>query len=361
MKHFMTFFSLVLLSSFVNAAVLTVNNQNPSPGQFSTIPDAIAAASNGDTIYVHGSANHYTQAFNLAKSLTFIGAGLLPASASSSISVVSGTITLNTGSSGTKFIGLYLGAITNFGSATIHDNIKFDRCAFNSTLTVKGNGWSFNRCVFGNLNGFTANAGFIIFSGSPQNTLIANSIIINSTSSGFANSPHINTTFSQNLIIRVATGFINFQTSGSMQEATFFENIVLGLNVTTNCSNCNYNNNLTFIPSYMTAATLPDLNEINGSSGNTTGDPLFTAFPNNTTVAQYNIANLAVFNPTLSANSPALTAGASNGQIGPFGGLTPFSLFGEPDLPIIRNFIIQNLVAPAGTNLQVEFSATPNN
>jgi hypothetical protein len=74
-----TFFLALFLcmNIMLSAATFTVNNNNPSPGQYTTIDAAMSAAANGDVILINGSPNTYFFS-NVTKSLTFIGAGYAP-------------------------------------------------------------------------------------------------------------------------------------------------------------------------------------------------------------------------------------------------------------------------------------------
>jgi len=53
---------------------LTVSNNPNAVAQYTDIPPAIAAASPGDTIYVGGSPNSYSN-FTIDRKLVIIGAG----------------------------------------------------------------------------------------------------------------------------------------------------------------------------------------------------------------------------------------------------------------------------------------------
>ncbi|MEP7264551.1 MAG: hypothetical protein ABI772_08635, partial [Bacteroidota bacterium] len=74
MKKSLLFAIFSIAASNVFATVLTVSNQSPNPGQYTTIQAAINAATAGDTVYVHPSATHYAP-FNLDRKLTIIGNG----------------------------------------------------------------------------------------------------------------------------------------------------------------------------------------------------------------------------------------------------------------------------------------------
>jgi hypothetical protein len=66
--------AMLTLSSNLFAAVFTVNNANPSPGQYTTVAAAVAAASTGDTLMISGTDISYGN-MTINKALTLIGPG----------------------------------------------------------------------------------------------------------------------------------------------------------------------------------------------------------------------------------------------------------------------------------------------
>lgn len=77
MKNVFTLLCLLFLSLTAQATVITLNNNNPTPGQYTTFAAAYIAASVGDTILVHGSATSYGN-IEIFKKLTVIGPGHKP-------------------------------------------------------------------------------------------------------------------------------------------------------------------------------------------------------------------------------------------------------------------------------------------
>src|SRR5205814_159888 len=78
MKNITTFLCCIALyAGSAWATVTTVSNNANSPGQFTDLQAAIDAASNGDTLYVHGSPTTYGT-ITLNRSLTLIGTGYNP-------------------------------------------------------------------------------------------------------------------------------------------------------------------------------------------------------------------------------------------------------------------------------------------
>src|SRR5438477_8165333 len=96
--------ALILLSAGASATVRTLNNNNPSPGQFATYNLAENPSVNGDTIYVSGSPTSYGN-ISPNKGVTIIGTGHNPNKQNPLVSTV-GALTLNAGASSCRIIGL---------------------------------------------------------------------------------------------------------------------------------------------------------------------------------------------------------------------------------------------------------------
>lgn len=107
MKKLITILSLSLsLTSF--AGVITCSNNPNSPGQYTSLQDAIDNANAGDTILVHGSGTSYGNITLNSKALTFIGAGInQPSSDISQLGRVQiYRLSASVSGSGCTFIGL---------------------------------------------------------------------------------------------------------------------------------------------------------------------------------------------------------------------------------------------------------------
>jgi hypothetical protein len=370
MKTFALLFALFAGFQFSQAAVLTVNNSNPSPGQFTTLAAAYAASSANDTIYLHGSVTPYESISINTHPIVIFGAGFNPNTASGFRSIISGSsFSISVLAIGSKFYGLTFSGSMNGQSvsqeAGLVHNILFDRCSFHSSFVIAGNDWQITKCVFGRLSDL-GGSGNISFTANVLNTFFLNNVFILSSTNVLSGTQSTNTTYANNLFIRNFSSVSNLHlgsTPGTVTiGASFHSNIFIGLNPAGNCTNCSFEFNLSFIPSYMTSGTLPDLNLLANSSGNIIANPLFNAFPTTSVTANFDmVSSPQLFDPVLQPGSPALTAGPTNNEIGPFGGSIPFTKTGEPDLPIVRTFTLQNIIVPAGTNLEVQFTATPNN
>jgi hypothetical protein len=109
------FFSLL---SFLNKGLVrTVSNNPNSPGQYTSVATAYAAASVGDTLYVVGSMVSYG-GIAITKSITIIGSGYYPNSQNSLPTTFSG-ITISriptSDPSGTQIIGIKVLSISMAG------------------------------------------------------------------------------------------------------------------------------------------------------------------------------------------------------------------------------------------------------
>src|SRR5262245_57820134 len=113
MKNSFYLIFVALFSAFtVQAAVLTVDNNGNSPGQYTSLQAAITAANAGDSIYISGSINSYGNV-SLAKRLMLFGPGYNPAKQDPMTATI-GSIALDTvisvsGASGSKIYGIVTG------------------------------------------------------------------------------------------------------------------------------------------------------------------------------------------------------------------------------------------------------------
>ena len=60
----------------------------------------------------------------------------------------------------------------------------------------------------------------------------------------------------------------------------------------------------------------------------------------------------------LDTDAPGLTGGTDGNEIGLFGNSTPFSMVGEPPIPVVREFILENSSIPVDGTLQISVSSS---
>lgn len=144
------FYAILAILSFqsVFAGVHTVSNATVSPGQYASIAAAVAAATAGDTILIHGTGINYG-GFTVNKKLVFIGPGHNPTDKQNINPALIDDISLAAGSSESKFYGLNVSRI--FTSNTI-TSILISNCYLRNKVEFSGyqssNNWIIDGCVF---------------------------------------------------------------------------------------------------------------------------------------------------------------------------------------------------------------------
>ncbi len=341
----------VLLSLPAQATVLTVSSQSNYPAQYTSLIDAIAAASSGDTLLIAGAPTNYNYSgigstININKQLTLIGAGYDPEGMNSDPSSVH-SITLQSGSDGTKIIGMrfrdqgiYPGVLNLDASVS---NILVERCYFDGSLICDGNnaGLIFRNCVF---NDITFNSQIEFGLGS-QNVLFHNNIVMNA---------NIFRDSDQNTVMIINNSFYHDAAIGNR----FFNvsNAIIQNNIfhTWNpggCDNCVFNNNMAFNSAN---DALPY--GTNTGSGNITADPNYV----NAAVTDPGLMNDGV-DFSLSPGSPAIGASTGGNDLGCTGldGGAPFTFgyTGQAPIPLVLTATVRNPVVGVGTDIEIDITA----
>jgi hypothetical protein len=147
MKSFLML-CLVLAIASLSAATLTVDNNNPSAGQYTTIQAAIDAASDGDVIQVFPSNASYA-GFTCAKRLSIYGVGWDPGmSVNNSVSrtsiLLNASVTFANGSANSIMSGFggQFNIVMNANDLVIED------CQLNYVDTQNGTSQLIRGCTF---------------------------------------------------------------------------------------------------------------------------------------------------------------------------------------------------------------------
>ncbi|MBK9337632.1 MAG: right-handed parallel beta-helix repeat-containing protein [Lewinellaceae bacterium] len=337
---------LVLLASTAQAAVLTLNNNNPSPGQHSTFAAAQSAANAGDTILVHGSPTLYAN-FLVTKSLMIIGQGHKPRTVlaqGASVDLIDISV------SNVRIQGMKATGIAGFNGVT---DVTIENCFLNYVgVGVNGNNWLIKNNVFQN-SGIQA----ITLAGASNatNLIVANNII-NSANALSAFGGTGTKLFSNNIFTWSGAGVL-MGGGESANNTTFENNIFYGITPNAGTqTNCVYNNNLTYLTSNN---TLPPAGQT-GSNNLVNVNPLFV-----------NIFSIALFEPStflyifdyhLGVGSPGLGAGTGGTNLGIYESDNEFSMTGEPARPQTTT-VTTPATVPLGGAIQTSFTirkATPN-
>jgi|GEM_PF-1906626 len=337
--HLKLFFTACLMAVCflpVNAMVWRVNNIAGIQADFKTLNELNqnGHVSDGDTVYIEGSADLYSISAPLTRRLIFFGPGYL-LNDNSGLQAVPlmatiNSLTLDSLASGSQFYGLRLNQIYSGSSV---DDIKIARCSLSiySTGTAIPNtrmtGWEISQNM---LNYVTFSTGFIL-----DGLVFRNNIVAQNTNFGGG----FNMLFRNNIFLglnRIADAYVS---------NNYFANINAPVFV-----NCTVRYNMSQYSSAPILAALP------ASAFNIVGRSLADVFVNTGSAdARYQ----------LTATSPARGAGEPvNGvtpDIGAFGTGDPYRLSGIPPISSVYAMSVPANVPSSATSMTVTLSTRSNN
>lgn len=324
---------LILLAHLSNGQTTFIANNNPgATGGANTftgpaaLTNAMAAASNGDIIYVIPSPTSYGE-LNISKQLTLFGGGFNPDKDNPKLSIL-GNSRFDISASNVRISGFRVqGFLYVAGAIT---NLTIDKCEIlqfiNNGGTGQGNILIHNNIFAQNIanNQYVMNFGTL-----SSNIVITNNIIYSKQSVGFGLINSSDGTIVENNIFigasaaTTVSAFDNFN-NGTVKNNIFYgvQPLHLGPGLFTNN---NFENNLSF---GATNNIFPTTNGNTSTDNIENVDPLFVNLPYGTA---YNFS----YDPNVQAGSMAIGNGEAGTDIGIFGGGSPFDLTGTP-LPIIQ-------------------------
>jgi len=352
-----------------SATTRTVNNGTylpANPGQYSTISAAISAASAGDTILVAGSLTQYGENLNISKQLTIVGAGYNPQYGPSTI--VNGTLTLQSGASGSNFIGMYFtGAVGDGYGYYTSSNVTFFRCFFNNSFTIANNVSGLN-LIENIFNGANVRFNLSWASGTNTGVVFENNIFTDGATIYEANA----SSSTPQMVIDHNLFLAGYYSSPSQTDYNYAlqvpnayvtNNIFYGIvpidtNATSVYNSCSFDNNLTYCST--TIKALPYGNNI-GASNINNSNPLFTGIFTSS-ASPYLSLNGDNLRPQ--SGSPVLYAASDSSNIGPTGGqyavydvTNPF-LSGEPRQPMVETITpVSSTSVHIGTPFVIQVTA----
>ncbi|MBK8700650.1 MAG: hypothetical protein IPN29_14405 [Saprospiraceae bacterium] len=353
MNKLITYLLLTLTAESLYGTQITVSNNPLRPAQYTSLVDAVAAASNNDTLLIAGSSTAYSGTINLTKSLTMIGEGInnpdgLSTTIGSDIWLKNESV--SQGASGTKLIGIYFpGSLYingDFPGATapqrILANITIDRCRLSTVYPYAG---IYNNFLIKNslwINGNIFEQGAVTGSGFKiENCIFSNSYIQGGvTIYNFKNCIFMD---------RTSNSFITGVSAIKVEDCIFYKAEPTG------AANSIFNNNITYLCNNNTLP--PTTGTGNTGTGNLANtNPLFINYP------ALGAAFSWTHNYGLQAGSPALGAGTSGTNIGLTGGSYPLNqLKGYSQLPVVTSLSLPNSSVPVNGTIQGNIKAKARN
>ena len=313
---------LPLATSF--ATVLTVSN-GKIKAQYVQITEAIAAATDGDTIYVHASPTNYSD-ITVNKQLVIIGAGhrqLLDEGATSTHTAFVNRINFNTTGSGTTLLGMDIGYIT-VSRWQAASGVSILRCRIRGTgssylsYQTSGTGGLVEGCRIDN------NLWYHPSSGNTEGLQFTNNVFGKGATLRFESRHDVIVTNNVFLGDFDAPTDLN---NSTLQGVVFSDNIIYGRKLNTSATENFFTNNII----YTSGLTAIWDGNFNVNNSNKFVDPLFVNLPADTD------GNWSYdYDLSLQANSPGKGTG-TDGQSDV--GLRPtFNKSGTPYIPQLISF-----------------------
>ncbi len=369
MKHITVLAVIVsAVTLHASATVRTVSNSPATLAQHSTIPAAISAASNGDTIYVHGSPLPYPT-FTLAnKRLTFIAPGYAPDKAQPVVATIQGMYLSGTCDS-SHFQGFRFTGYVYFPEDGV-DHISFVRNKFeNMQLYYQNNGYTpathtghlyagnyfenstVSLSANSNWNGSTYTYSSYI---SPVNFIFQNNVFWNqygNSISGFVNATNV--LLDHNLFYGTSNAAAVF--ANGCRYLLLTNNLFVNRNPATENSFATFTSNLTFNAGSNTPWTANSNVDGGGNVANTSPQM----------AAQADV-NAGTANPLLSftiaagpANNSA-TDGKDMGLLFEATGPSNWARSRAASLPFIKSMELTTPTVPAGSTVNISITAQQN-
>lgn len=360
---------IVLIFSFGNAYAnqITVSSDPNRVAQYTNLQTAFDAAANGDTLLVYGSVSTYGN-LSMYKPMVLVGEGY-----NSTLGLVTtiGTITVSNfnstlGASNSTIMGFNISSVSfvpyfsgsspatqvldnitflrnqissiEFGNGSTVDtysNISFINCHLYSSMSFDSYNYAdsedvtFSNCIFG---------GFIIYG-----SILRTSGVLTQYQD------LSNVKIYNSLFLNYETGLLN-----GVVGLVLEDNIFVGHELYNgDYAQITWNNNLFYLIDQLPLGA----NDNVGSGNLLNTNPLFTNYPATPADASYS------HDYSLQAGSPALTASATSGEIGIFGGAYPYDFGATPPVPKITEITIQDGTSsvPVGGTINFNFKAQSGN
>lgn len=341
-------FAGILVSS-LNAAVLTVSNDSKAPAQYTSINAALGDAFDGDTVMVYGSGTSYGTV-NVNKEIVLIGAGYHNPYGGNSImgylylDGVGASEASNSTITGFIIYNLYFRG--NGTSSKIIEGVMFDRCQLNyirfddGAVTYRND--TVRNCLISGSYTYT-------YSGTFDGVLFHNNIYNAHYFYGYSTSQDLTgLEVSNSVFINRPSDNIFYNTKSlTMENNIFYAAEPQG------CTDCAFNNNLTYANTNNVLTGASSANPGSVGSGNQEDvNPQFVNFPPAGGAFSYD------YDFTVQA-SAVLTGGKDGKAIGIGGGLLPYIPGENPSIPQMTEITFPENASSVkvGGTLDVTFKA----
>ena len=350
--------TVLILAAYSNrAAIINVSNSSTAPlnppHTYNDLQVAINAASDGDSLYVHGTNIDYGTITITNKTLTLIGAGYgnnLQSNFQQKTLLGSVDFAGFNGVKNVVLVGMLINGYVENASGGPVNNLLIDRCAI-YRISSQSNNLTMRQCLL-EPSGSDGSPTF-------QPIVSGNALVQNSVISGIVGGGSVNSSLWENNIFKKINFYYQIGDINTYNGTALFTNNIFNYTYAVNVSNCTFNNNLFYGTGSLT----------NGNSGignifNT--DPMFV---NNAYVGSYSTIGkenyCTVVDYHLASGSPCIGAGSGGTDIGIYGGTNALpasaALNGVPAMPRITEMNIQNIsVSPTG-NINVQIKAVKEN
>ena len=354
-KHIIILIAAIIISCVANATVRTLNNNNPTPGQYNAWIFVQAASSPGDTVYVSGSLLSYGDITVTVFNLTIIGTGHNPQKQNPLIS---------------QFDDIHsiVGQLTLIGIKCheVHDDsvlgltiFKAENCYFSGTIYLGlSSGLSNTTCQFRNnifgrsyqkIYSLHVNAANTFgLQGEIDNNIFYGNIEINNPDPYYGYMDGCN--MSNNIFISPDYGIAKLCNSEVKYDNSIFSN-----NILINYTDLNFYYQTLTSPNNSTVACMNNesypgyapFTHVQNTIGNFYGDPLFVNFPCLSTPCSFSYTLDFHLQPT----SPLIGAGTGGTDIGVYGGPygSSFTMTGEPRIPQMKQVNMPATVVSGST------------
>ncbi|MFV0570895.1 MAG: hypothetical protein ACK5M1_00495 [Xanthomarina gelatinilytica] len=342
MKKIISLIALMVFGLTQAQTILIVDNNNnidTSPSHmYNTFNAAIAAASNGDIIYVQPSVTNYGNV-NISKEVSVYGMGHTP-ELNAGRSATFGSITIS--NSNVKLAGIQSNNAINI-TGTVQDiiieNNSLNNVYLNSAVTT-------NLTLQGNI--IDGNLGLSPNNNNSVNTTITHNFFETTPQNGIS---YLNSTtiFNNNIVyyagVTTTAMFLNPNDLVAQNNIFVSTSSFNGTNWQSGGTPILFNNCMSYSFNGIT------LGALNGTGNFNNVNPQFIIIPGTN----------PAFSATNNYNIGATALGTDGNDVGLFNGSFDFDMRGYPtELPYLKEMSISNNMVPAGSNLNVNLKANAN-